>query len=61
MIFNTPKKEALAIIETFAAYAYVVMNLRDGGYTVQTMDEAGTDFINNWESEKYRKQVSGQK
>lgn len=61
MTFKTPKKEALAMIETFAAYAYVVMSIRDCGRTVQTMNEAGRDFINNWESEKYRKQVSGQK
>ena len=61
MIFNTVKKEACAILETFAAFAYVVSSVKSHGLTIQTMDEAGKSFINNWESEKYRKSVAEQK
>ncbi|MBR5543546.1 MAG: class II aldolase [Oscillospiraceae bacterium] len=61
MTIRAPKKEAMAILETFAAYAYIIDSLRSSGKTVQPMDQAGTDFINNWESEKYRKSISGQK
>lgn len=61
LTLKTVAKEASAILETFAAYAYVVMSVRNASLTIQTMDEAGRDFINNWESEKYRKSVAEQK
>ncbi len=61
MTIRAPKKEAMAIQETFAAYAYVVDSILNCNMKIQTMDKAGTDFINNWESEKYRKSVAGQK
>ncbi len=61
MTIKAPKKEAMAIQETFAAYAYVIDSVKSAGMKIQTMDEAGKDFINNWESEKYRKSVAGQK
>ena len=61
MTIKAPMKEAMAIQETFAAYAYVIDSVKGAGMKIQTMDEAGTDFINNWESEKYRKSVAGQK
>lgn len=61
MTIKAPKKEAMAIQETFAAYVYVVNSVLTCGMEIRTMDKAGTDFINNWESEKYRKSVAGQK
>ncbi len=54
-------KEAMAIVETFAAFAYVINSLSKAGLTVHIMDEAATGFINNWESEKYRKSIAAQK
>ena len=57
MTINAPKKEALAIVETFAAFCYVLAAIKNAKLTVHTMDEAATGFINNWESEKYRKSV----
>ncbi len=54
---NAPRKEALAIIETFAAFCYVLTAIKKAGLCIHTMDEAATGFINNWESEKYRKSV----
>ncbi|MBE6912564.1 MAG: class II aldolase [Ruminococcaceae bacterium] len=58
---NAPKKEALAIVETFAAFCYVVKTIKKAGLTIQVMDNEATGFINNWESEKYRKSVASQK
>lgn len=61
MTINAASKEAWAIIETFAAFAYVLASLKKAGLTVHIMDEAATGFINNWESEKYRKSIAAQK
>jgi len=58
MTINAVSKEASAIIETFAAFCYVLTSLKKAGLDVHIMDEAATGFINNWESEKYRKSIS---
>lgn len=58
---KAPKKEALAIIETFAAFYYVLATIKKAGLSIHIMDEAATGFINNWESEKYRKSIASQK
>ena len=55
------KKEASAIIETFAAFCYVLTAIKNAGLSVHTMDDAATGFINNWESEKYRKSIANRK
>lgn len=60
-VIKTVKKEALAILETFAAFAYVITEQMAVGLHVNSMDEAGRDFIKNWESEKYRKAVAEKK
>lgn len=58
MTINAASKEAQAIVETFAAFCYVLMSLKKAGLRVHIMDEAATGFINNWESEKYRKSIA---
>ncbi len=58
MTINAAPKEASAIVETFAAFCYVLMSLKKAGLKVHIMDEAATGFINNWESEKYRKSIA---
>ena len=58
VIINAAKKEAMAIFETFAAFAYVVDSIHNSDLSVHTMDAAATGFINNWESEKYRKEMA---
>ncbi len=58
MTINAAAKEASAIVETFAAFCYVLMSLKKAGLQVHIMDEAATGFINNWESEKYRKSIA---
>lgn len=61
IIIDAPNKEASAIVETFAAFCYVLTAIRKAGLSVHTMDDAATGFINNWESEKYRKSIANRK
>ncbi len=61
MAINAPAKEAAAIVETFAAFCYVLTSIKKAGLSVHTMDDAATGFINNWESEKYRKSIANRK
>ena len=56
--FKTGESEARAILETFAAFVYIIESLESLGIAVHTMDSVAKDFINNWESEKYRRQVT---
>lgn len=56
--YNTSEKEAQTIEETLCAYIYVIDKVNKCGLTIQTMGEAGIAFINNWESEKYRKSLA---
>ncbi len=58
IIINAPKKEATAMLETFAAFAYVIDNILSSNLKINPMDEEATGFINNWESEKYRKEMA---
>lgn len=48
------EKEAITIEETLLGVVYVVGMIKKAGLTLKQMDEKGADFINNWESEKYR-------
>ncbi len=61
MVINAPGKEAAAIVETFAAFCYVLTAIKKAALSVHTMDDAATGFINNWESEKYRKSIANRK
>ncbi|MFA7636457.1 MAG: class II aldolase/adducin family protein [Monoglobales bacterium] len=56
--YNATEKEALTIEETLCAYIYVIDMIKKSGLTIQTMGQSGVDFINNWESEKYRKSLA---
>jgi rhamnose utilization protein RhaD (predicted bifunctional aldolase and dehydrogenase) len=52
--YNTNEKEASTIEETLLGVVYVIDAIKKAGLTLKQMDEKGADFINNWESEKYR-------
>lgn len=56
--YTGTEKEALTVEETLAAYLYVIDTIKRCGMEVHTMGEAGVAFINNWESEKYRKSMA---
>lgn len=51
-------KRARVIAEVISAVTFIIKNIKESGYTVRTMDENGLNFINNWESEKYRRAIS---
>jgi len=55
--YNTNEKEALTMEETLLGFVYVVENIRKNNLPLKTMSQSGTDFIRNWESEKYRKSL----
>ena len=56
--YKTTEKEAMTIEETLCAYLYVIDMIEKSGLNVQSMGQKGIDFINNWESEKYRKSMA---
>lgn len=55
--YNTTEKEATVIEETLMGVAYVIREIGKAGLTLQQMNEADANFINNWESEKYRSKL----
>jgi len=52
--------EAMTIEETLCAILFITGAIQGKGLTVCTMDEAGQQFISNWESESYRKTIAAQ-
>ncbi|NLX76873.1 MAG: class II aldolase [Clostridiaceae bacterium] len=57
IIYRTNEKEALTMEETLMGFIYVVENIRKNNLKIKTMSSSETDFIKNWESEKYRKSL----
>ena len=57
VIYKAGYQEALTIEETLVAYLYVIQKINACGLKIKTMSAAGKNFINNWESEKYRKSL----
>ena len=53
--YNTTEKEARVLEETLAAYLYVLKCVESLKLTLTVMSKKDKDFIDNWESEKYRK------
>lgn len=59
LVFNMDGQKALVIAETLTAVLFIMEHIKEAGYTLSTMGEAGKAFIANWESEKYRKSLAG--
>jgi hypothetical protein len=57
VLFKASRAEAFAMLETLMGYAFVITFAEKNGLALSTMGQAGVDFINNWESEKYRKSL----
>lgn len=57
LIYKAGYNEALTIEETLLGYLYVVNKIKECGLPLKTMSEKETNFIKNWESEKYRKSL----
>ena len=56
--YQCARAEAQTIEETLCAILFITQTIRRANRTVITMNEAGKDFISNWESEKYRKSIA---
>ena len=56
--YSTNIDEAETIEETLLAYLYVLDIIDNKNLTLRKMPASGIDFINNWESEKYRKKMA---
>jgi len=56
ILYTTGEKEAQTIEETLQGVVYVIDMIAKVGLKLRQMDDKGADFINNWESEKYRSQ-----
>ena len=59
VVFNMPPAKAQVIAETLTCVVFICRAVAASGYTLSTMGEAARAFIANWESEKYRKSLSG--
>lgn len=57
IIYKTNEKEALTMEETLMGFIYVIENISKNNLKIKTMSNKETDFIRNWESEKYRKSL----
>ena len=58
ILYHTAENEAQTIEETLYCVLFIKDTIQNKKFTVQTMNETGKSFIQNWESEKYRKSVA---
>lgn len=61
LMLRMVEKKALTITETLTAVLFMMDTLEKAGCGLSTMGEAAKNFIENWESEKYRKSLAGKK
>lgn len=61
VLYACSQSEAETIEETLCAIFFITQTIKAAGYEVNTMDEAGKEFIRNWESEQYRRSIAAKK
>ena len=61
VLMRMDSKKAQVLAETLTAVVFVISHIQAAGQPLSTMGEAAKNFIANWESEKYRKSMSGKK
>jgi ribulose-5-phosphate 4-epimerase/fuculose-1-phosphate aldolase len=59
ILYRAGESEAQAIEETLSGVAYVADCINKLGLDIHPMNEQDADYIHNWDSEKYRKQMIG--
>jgi ribulose-5-phosphate 4-epimerase/fuculose-1-phosphate aldolase len=59
ILYRMSAQKAQTIEETLAAVLFITENAKRCGYTLCGMGDAAKRFIANWESERYRKTLSG--
>lgn len=58
VVYVGKESSSLTIEQTLCAIAFIYENVAKSGYSIVPMTGSGKDFISNWESEKYRKQLN---
>ncbi len=58
IIYRLPQPKAQVIEETLSAVIFIVETITAKGLQLSLMGDEARDFIGNWESEKYRQQIS---
>ena len=56
--YDLPEHTALTLEETLCAVAFIMENIEKKGYHLMTMGQSAQQFIEGWESEKYRKKLA---
>ena len=59
VLFAMPEAKARVVLETLVAVVFVADTIRKAGKTLVPMGAAAQRFIAGWESEKYRRTLSG--
>jgi len=55
--YRTNEKEAYTMEEILTAFVFILENARINKLKIKALNKNQTDFISNWESEKYRKSI----
>lgn len=58
LLYKMPYKQAILLEEALTAIVYIMNNIKEQGLKIQFMHQSQQNFINNWESEKYRKELA---
>ena len=61
LLMRMSPQKAQALTEVLTAVFFVIEHVEGNGYKVSTMSDAARSFIENWESEKYRKSLNEKK
>ncbi len=56
--YRMPYKQAILLEEALTAIVYIMNQITAHGLNIQYMRESQQNFIKNWESEKYRKELA---
>lgn len=56
--YHLPYKQAILLEQALTAILFIMNQIEAQGLTVQFMHESQQNFIKNWESEKYRKELA---
>lgn len=59
--YSLPYKQAKLLEEALTAIVYIMNNIKSHHLDIQFTHESEQDFIKNWESEKYRKELAERK
>ncbi len=61
LVYQMDRQKARVIEETLLAVTFIVSTLKRASRPLSVMGEGARSFIANWESEQYRKSLSGKK